>query len=159
MKFHRYAGVLEYKMAGWLVAHPYQQARRFWLDSGDEQTESAIMLDILSRHCSDHPSGKTLQYVLGFHALHGRPMQPSDIRGMPNWSGLDGPESSRSQLAQDWVSYTVQHIDHPGSEFRLLKCLLADMWDALDVMDIHPEKWPSLAYIGSSPIDEMEDVE
>jgi len=153
MKFHRYAGVFEYSLAGWLLAHPFMQTRRFYLLTDPEMAESDTLAGIMLPHCSDNPSGMTLRAVLEYSMITGVAMQPSDIRLMRNFAGTDDETNSRTRLAHSWMQWTIQHISNPEQDpLKHMKLLLCDMRDALEAMDYIPERWPDLVYIGSAPI-------
>lgn len=149
LRFHQYVGVYEYRLAAWLLANPFQQMRLFVSDDQPETWHT--LAEYMAPHLSDHPSGKTLAWVLNFSKC-GRPMQPDDIRGMPNFEGADGIGSSRSILAHKWAvefqeSFRMEG-EGVGTDFRTLRNICANLLDALLCMDITPPRWPNLARLG-----------
>lgn len=153
--FHRYAGVWEYRLAGWLLANPFQQTRKFVSDSDQESWHT--LAEYLQPYRSDHYSGRTLAYVLSFHRTYGQPMQPSDITTMPQGPGDGNVVGSRSLLAKKWcveVQALIRNqVNGDGVDFNSLRTILANMHDALVSMDIDPPLWPDHARLSQGYVE------
>jgi len=163
-RFHRYAGVWEYRLAGWLLANPFQQTRKFVSD-GDPETWHTLK-EYLGPYISQHLAGHCLGWVLAYNDNFGRPMQPSDIRQMPLHTADSEQPNSRALLVKKWCTEVQVLIsrEHAGDgvDFATLRLILANLNEALECMDVNPALWPDHARLGEGYVEpesaETEDV-
>jgi hypothetical protein len=150
-KFHRYAGVWEYRLAAWLIAHPFQQQRRFVAEN-DSSWET---LDgYLGEYCSENASGRTLLYVLSAHRS-GNLVTIDQVRTMPDTVKEKGQLNPRAILAKYWEIELSKRVASVSVDFRRLRYLLGNLHDALTCMDIEPTLWPHMARLNHGNTDEV----